>query len=435
MILIYSPVSSVRLNYTVKQLFGRLLGSNYEITDNKDAFLVAQGVRINYSDTSIEGSIHIIPNGFLSETSVSPLEPQVGKWKGVPTLFPTDSEIPFDIFSAVFYLLSRYEEYTSDKKDKYGRFEGKSSIAYKNNFLHLPLINIWADYLRELLNEKFSANIKPVPYKYISTIDIDHVFYYKYKPLLRNILGGLKQLIKGDLENVITRAKTILGNVKDPNGVYEWLESEHEKTDTNPIFFFLIGDGKPPYDPQPIYHKKEVEEVITAISEKHTVGIHPSYHSLNNVGIIEKEKQRLEKLSGKTVSHSRQHYLRFSLPETYRTLINCGITNEYSMGYADVVGFRASIASAFTWFDLEKNEETNLTVHPFAVMDVSLKNYMGLSPEQSIEKMEELNAPVKKHGGTFMSLWHNESMSEHGEWKNWRKVYQLLLTFSAQNGN
>ena len=435
MILIYCPISSVRLHYTVKQLFGLLPGSIYEITDNKDAFLAANVARINYSNQVFEGAINIMPSELLWQTTIVPQNPELGDWEGNTTLFANNGgTLPFDIFSAVFFLLSRYEEYTDTEHDQHGRYTAQQSIAHKNGFLHLPLINIWADKLRLLLNNTFTLDLKKLPYSYTSTIDIDQIFYYRYKPFARQILGGMKQLLSGKWADLWTRKLVFWGLRKDPNDVFDWLHQLHQKHKTKAIFFFLMGDADR-YDPAPVYHKKAASNIILNISTHYLTGIHPSYHSFNNETILLEEKNRLEVLTKTQIQHSRQHFLRFSLPNTYRALINCGIKHEYSMGYADVVGYRASIAAPFTWFDLEKNEETTLTLHPFAVMDVTLKNYMKLNPAEAKEMIKKLNQAVQKHGGNFMSLWHNESLSEAGNWKNWREVYQLLLTFSPENGD
>ncbi len=434
MILIYCPISSPRLTYTVKQLFGALLCAKYAVTTSKAIFLATNNARINYSTETIEGAISIIPQGLLSENIISSPSPTIGNWDDVLTLFPTkNAPLPFDIFSAIFYLLSRYEEYTDTHRDLHNRFTAKQSFAYKNNFLHLPIINIWANKLRLLINKQYSLNINKLEYNYVSTIDIDQVYYYKYKPLFKNILGGAKQLLKGEFSNLLQRIKTTFGSSPDPNNVYSWMADEHKKTNTKAFFFFLMGDAHPPYDPPPLYHKKEVAEIIKQIAKSNLAGIHPSYHSFNTKNIVREEKQRLATITNQNITNSRQHYLRFALPTTYRLLASCGIENEYSMGYADHVGYRAGIAAPFTWFDLEKNEETSLSIHPFAVMDVTLKNYMKQNPTEAVDTIKNLNAPVVENGGTFMSLWHNESLGNTGAWKNWRQVYQLLLTFSPKN--
>jgi len=38
---------------------------------------------------------------------------------------------------------------------------------------------------------------------------------------------------------------------------------------------------------------------------------------------------------------------------------------------------------------------------------------------------------VKKVNGTFISLWHNESLSEKWRWKGWRIVYDRLLEYAS----
>lgn len=431
MILIYCPSSSVRLTYTVKQLFGLFSGSIYEITNNKDTFLAANAARINYSYDEWEGVINIQPAGLLAQTSIQPTLPQSGLWDDVPTLFAQNKgTLPFDIFSAVFFLLTRYEEYTDTDRDEHGRYTAQQSLAYKNNFLHLPLVNIWANKLRLLLNNTFGLSLPQMPYSYVSTIDIDQVFYYRYKTPMRHAMGTLRQLYHGKVAEAWKRQLVYFGLKKDPNDVFEWLHRQHLQHGTKAIFFFLMGDGALRYDPAPIYHKKDASAVIKNIANNYLCGIHPSYHSFNNQNTIFAEKQRLEAFTQNTITHSRQHFLRFSLPQTYRVLAQCGILHEYSMGYADVAGYRASIAAPFAWYDLENDSETPLTVYPFAVMDVTLNNYMKQNPQQAINTINTLNQPVQQHGGVFMSLWHNESLSEERNWKNWRQVYQLLLTFS-----
>ena len=53
-----------------------------------------------------------------------------------------------------FFLLSRYEEYLPHSKDQYGLYAHENSIAYKEGFLHQPLINIWLEDFRKLLEKK-----------------------------------------------------------------------------------------------------------------------------------------------------------------------------------------------------------------------------------------------------------------------------------------
>ena len=104
------------------------------------------------------------------------------------------------------------------------------------------------------------------------------------------------------------------------------------------------------------------------------------------------EKERLENITDKPLLRSRQHYIKLFLPSTYRFLLEIGITDDYSMGFTDEIGFRAGTSHSFQWYDLSNEIETQLKVHPFCVMDVTLKNYLKLTPQQAVEKLNELPA-------------------------------------------
>jgi hypothetical protein len=102
------------------------------------------------------------------------------------------------------------------------------------------------------------------------------------------------------------------------------------------------------------------------------------------------------------------------------------------MGYADDIGFRAGIATPFYWYDLENEQVTPLKLHPFQVMEVTLQQYLELSPDEAIEKVKPLVAAIKAVGGTFTTLWHNSTLSNIDEWEGWRKVYEEIIEFSEK---
>lgn len=103
------------------------------------------------------------------------------------------------------------------------------------------------------------------------------------------------------------------------------------------------------------------------------------------------------------------------------------------MGYAAEIGFRAGTAHDFLWFDLKANECTDLRVFPFQVMDVTLRNYLGLSPAAALSATQELIDQCRLVGGRFCSLWHNSSFAPLDGWtEEWKEVYQQLY-HSAQH--
>jgi hypothetical protein len=116
-----------------------------------------------------------------------------------------------------------------------------------------------------------------------------------------------------------------------------------------------------------------------------------------------------------------------NLPETYQRLIDSDITDDYTMGYAQFVGFRASLATPFFFYDLDLEIETSLKLHPFALMDGTLKDYLKLEPSECMALIKPLIENVKKVNGEFITVWHNESFAENERWKGWRKVYEDIV--------
>ena len=105
------------------------------------------------------------------------------------------------------------------------------------------------------------------------------------------------------------------------------------------------------------------------------------------------------------------------------------------MGFPAHPGFRAGTSYNFYFFDLLSNSSTHLLIHPFSVMDVSLKNYLHLTPQQSLDLMKSMLRKIKYVNGTFISIWHNESLYYGDGWKNWDSVYEDMIKLIVNDKN
>ena len=246
-------------------------------------------------------------------------------------------------------------------------------------------------------------------FKFIPTLDIDRPYYFKTDPFFKRALKQLKLLTN-----------------TDPFDIYEQVKTWDKQFNLNTIYFILMGNQHQ-HDPAPAVENKQFQKVIQNLAQTHQMGIHPSYFSHLNASEVKSEKNALAKIAGKQIEMSRQHYLLLSLPKTYRDLISAGIKEDYTLAYADVAGFRSSTCTPFFWYDLENEEITSLRIHPTAVMDQTLRSYMGLSPLEANKEIQKLMLNVKKVNGTFISLWHNESINDFGVWKGWQQVYLQML--------
>ncbi|MBR9918133.1 hypothetical protein GYB29_10735 [bacterium] len=405
-----------------------MLGVDYAINQAE------KRVHINYSNWRIDSCLNCIPSGLMEETTIRLdviKEVIVTPWEDSYCFFKTgeQSELPFDLFSAIFFLLSRYEEYMPHTKDSHRRYNPEKSILVKSNIIDRPLINEWALILKkklELIDS--SLEFKPRKFEYISTLDIDQAWKFRHKGLKRNILGFIRDIIEGKKENTIARWPVLLGLKKDPFHNFDWQDERHDEFETKVIYFFLLG-AYSKYDKNISPRKKALQKLILEIEEQdnYEIGIHPSYKSNYAQPLLTKEIQHLKNITGNSVKRSRQHYLKMKLPNTYDRLIFHRIKEDYTMGYTSHAGFRAGIAAPFYYYDLGNNRATNLKLVPFCLMDITPLHYMGMSPDEAIDYMSTLMNRVKAVDGQFVSLWHNESLSETERWKGWRKVYESMI--------
>jgi hypothetical protein len=421
--IIYAAFTSNRLTYVLDFIFNEVLGVEYILTNAETEYLSSPYFRINYSHKNLISDLHIGSSGLLYETEIVEKEIYCTKWNELPIFFQTqESEIPFDFFSAVFYLLSRYEEYLPHELDSYFRFPHVQSIAFQNNFLNLPLIDLWIEALKKTMFLKNqSVQFKENKFQILPTYDIDIAYSFKGKGFGRNIAGTLKDILKFNFKNISLRLNVLFANHKDPYDSFDFLDEIHEQFSLKPIYFFLLSEGSQ-YDKNIDCDSTLMKELISTIQSKYEIGIHPSWKSHERFEVLQKETLLLNK-----VTKSRQHYIRFALPETFRDLRNVGITDDYSMGYGSINGFRASTSRSFNWFDVEKNEVSHLRLHPFCFMECNSFFEQKYTVGKASEELLHYVKVIKEVNGNLITIWHNFSLGTDPLWKGWKEIYVDFL--------
>jgi hypothetical protein len=433
MVIILVKNQNSRIDYTFRLVFDQVMGLEYEITSDQEEFVRSKLRKINYSKSEIPNSLHVLPSGLLDEVELINHNISVGEWKKLPIIFTNvNREIPFDIFAAVFYLVTRYEEYLPFDKDGHGRFEADQSIAFKNNFLQLPVVELWCQqFARNLGMLRHCKYLKPSNYTFTLTIDIDLAWLYKHRGFFRLIPGFLKNLASLNFGEIVYKLKILGNRTNDPGNSYEYLIQSQEKI-LNRLEFFILCSHRGRYDTNVSLHNRHLQKLIQFLDELNPVGLHPSYNSNNSFGRLEKEYRRLADVVGHTVTKSRQHYLLLNLPDTYRRLIKLGISRDYTMGYATRTGFRAGIARPFYFYDLYEEKQTHLVVVPFQVMDRTLQQYLNCTPSYASREMKYYTELIKSVGGNFCALWHNTSLGNMYEWKGWREVFDTMISYNLK---
>jgi hypothetical protein len=428
---IYSSEDTPRLRYIAGIILGDILGLPWEIVTDKRK--LGKHPAINYSHENISGCFKICPDELLFETGIRSRQLSVIEWNGLPLFFQTNStsDLPFDIFAASFFLIGRYEEYLDYEPDQHGRYKASSSLAFRNGFLGRPVVDLWAREFSKALLRKFQTlTFRRNEFSALLTVDTDQPFAYLGKNILSSIGGLLRDLTTseghpGDRYRIVVRGD------KDPYEVFDYIVDNIQKHNTDTRFFFPVGDHSK-FDKNPSWKNVEYRNLIHKISEKYKTGLHPSYYASKNFSLINTETARLKTVINQEITRSRFHSIRFFIPYSYTDIINAGITEDYSMGYPEEPGFRASIARPYFFYNIAEDQQTNLKVIPFQVMDSALYNNKRLDPLSSKEVILNLVNETRKAGGTFVSIWHNTSLLDNSEWQGWREVFEFMLKNQIQ---
>jgi hypothetical protein len=424
MIDILTDFQSPRLTYVTDTIFKKWLKLDYRFVSSAedvspDSFL------ISYGNQSVKGSVNIYCEGLLSESILRDELPQVFVSEEIPLIFkPSDAEgfeLSFDLFSAVFFCLSRYEEYVNSNRDVHGRFKAEDSIFHGYN--RIPYLDRWVLTLQNLIEKKLYGCKNPRTLHWSSTMDMDIAFAFKGRGLTRKIGAAAKDILGLKMERLKERISVLSEKSDDPYDTYELFLSE-DGADSKHLFI-PTGD-RSRFDNNLNVANLFIKQHISALGQRVRIGLHPSYQSLGNAELIKKEKERLERTAGVNISESRQHFLRFKLPDTYVQLESLGIKTDYSMGFHDEVGFRSGTAFSHYFYDLLNDKPLSVELVPLIAMDSAMKNYQELNAEEATEALEQLLIEMKKTGGIFTTVWHNHSLSDTEDWKGWRSVYLSL---------
>ena len=420
--LILVPKITGRVMYVFELLIGQLLGLEFDTTTDAKKFKAYEGPKLHYGMERIGDEPFIKAFDLLFERHVHEQSFRCANFEGTVApyaVFGQGNLMPFDVFAASFFLVSRYEEYLSQVRDQYGRFRAESSWMYENDMLQKPLVNIWTLALGQRLKAVYpDLPIKKPKFTFVPTYDVDAAWSYKHKGIYRTIGGFLKDLAAGDRERIRERHQVLRGKRKDPFDSFDFQFELQKEFKIKPIYFILCGEYDT-NDKNISLRKEAFRNLIKHLGDYADVGIHPSFSSYLDIDKMRTEINNLSEVLHRPLTKSRQHFLRMNLPRS----------DDYTMGFASQAGFRAGIADTFRFYDLENDMVTNLRVHPFALMDGTMRDYLDLDVEASFALAKQLVDEVKAVGGTFIYLTHNETLGGEKRWVGWPEMYRQLLEY------
>lgn len=417
-------------------------------------FLIGSDTSERISDligyTSDEASFHrykivIRPSGFFDEkvygSSLSMPVLPLKQIDDIPVLFgePIIEQkgnvmvVHADIVASAYFLLSRYEEVIRrDMRDEHGRFPGKESLLYRAGFMHRPVVDEYGCLLRNWLAQSgIETDRPPQAFRQINlTHDVDAPFSMR---TWRNMVRGIRE---GRRIPLLLRTK--FGPLEnDPFYTFPWLLKENEQVRNEigkekcfSVFFFKAGGNEFRDKPHYNLYGKDIRALIELLSAYHgMIGLHSSYQAGKNPSLVPTEKAFLERATGRKITMNRHHFLASREPEDMLFLEQAGITDDYTMGYADVAGFRLGTSRPVRWIDVSRKRLSSLLLHPLILMDGTLigSDYMGLNRQEATAYSKQLIRQVRMHNGEVTILWHNTSATADGGYL--RELYHDILEY------
>lgn len=346
-----------------------------------------------------------------------------------------------DLVASTYYLLSRYEEIIKTEcRDQFGRFLAKDSIVFQQGYGLRPLVDEWGRYLRNLLRE--NDIIIPEERKGFRKIYLTHDVDYPF--LLSSRIALFKQIIKKILNYKVLfphPLKTWIDFTDDSYYTFPKLikyDSEVINTIGSDIvesIYFLIAAGNYKTKEYCNIRLKKYQKLLQELKNANALlGLHVSYEAGQNPNLIKKEMKRLKKYCEGSTTKSRHHYLRWTEPEHIDEMEAAGITEDYTLGYPDQVGFRVGTCRPYNFINPRTRRVTNVQIHPLEIMECTLadKDYMNMSYEEALKKCKEMIDIVYDQNGELDLLWHNTSFNEQ---RYHEKLYKNVMNYLKQKGS
>ena len=397
-----------------------------EVWDLPKGFWSDLPISYGYRD---EQTWYIPRTTYLDQRDLALPSFETGQHGGLPCPFFLGFEheraiLPFDVFAACFFMLSRHEEYGSFEPDVHGRFPLKASWAYAHGVVDKAIIGAWLLSLAEALARCFSLP-RPLVFKSNKpwlSYDIDHAFLHLGRGYWRGALAAGRSFWHGGWSAWSFRRAVLRSEKRDPYDLYDDLALAHRQWGLGAAFFWPLGD----YALQDRFvsykHVLLRQRMLAVGAWAELNGLHPSYRAADNPALLAKEANRFKEIYDYSPSHSRQHFLRFRFPSTPRALEDLGIAWDYSLGWAEAIGYRAGTLYPFHWYELGAERVHNLRFQPFVYMDATARYYQGLSPLVFEQKVEQVYQANQAFGGGWWGLWHNDILAQ----ATWREAWQRL---------
>ncbi len=304
----------------------------------------------------------------------------------------------------------------------------------------IPALDLHIAFLRDLIVQSSIplVEIPPFPagYSFIAclTHDVDHFGVRNHKGD-HTMIGFLYRALMGSVINVCRGRQSMkqlaanwlavfslpfvhLGLAKDFwCQLNRYLAIEKGLSST---FFVIPRKGDPGQDsPGRSFAKRaaryNLDEIADELRKLRSAGCEIGVHGVDAWCDSAKgceELRRISRITGDAELGVRMHWLFFD-KNSPATLENAGFSYDSTVGYNEVVGYRAGTAQAYKPLDVDRLLEL-----PLHIMDTALffPTHMNLSPKQARAAIAPLLENATRFGGALTVNWHDRSIAPERLW-------------------
>ena len=427
MILIYTHQLNARIRYVFTHFFETYTFNPIQITNVLETFIAHNGPKFSYTIRKLSNEFFVQANSLLFEQGVREQDIKISRWQTTPVFFPCneDSSIPYDIFAATFYMLSRYEEHIPHLKDDMSRFYTSGSLAGKHNFANKPVVDMWARQFLDHFSVVFpETQIKPSKGILQTILEVPEAYAYKSKSMLRTLVESGFDFFNLRFVKLFERFAVRLSFRPDPLDNYlSWIElHQKQKIPTKVMFMFARPSAN---DRNISIFKHRFLKRVKDVADYVPTSILASYQSTDQPHLLQIEVNRLSEIIHHPLKDIRQHLIRLRFPTTYDCFAKLGFVNDYSLQFVDYLGYRAGTGFPFQFYNLSKEQRSNLLIHPVVAHEAILRSKRY--PRIARRLLEQCKTYNREYGTPLTLVLTNNIMDKRIKNKPWRRMFTDFL--------
>jgi len=416
-LIVFSPVLTPRIKYIFNFIFKEILKTEVEFTGNSQYYLQSKHIKITYADQPLGDELFFKHTSFLLSNKLEEIQPRVTSFGDYQVPFPVqNSTLPFDIFAASFYFISRYEEYIYTQSGK-ENFKASKSLQFKINLLDRPIVDEWALILKSIVGKRhpeFRFSTKTFTAKPIVAVEVSPTipagFRNKLKFWSHALLNKNNTYFHGKFDQ-------ITGLEVNPINVLDQLNPMLEKKSDRPIFFLNLPDVPQAFIPI---------EALGKVMQNHPIGLlRPCIDHPEKTKTFKISAEILKLIQPAQITKISLQLDPLKFPTCYLNLVNLGISTDYSMGYNDVAGFRAGTCTPFSWYDLQLEKVTSLLINSYCL---SSKYLTEIPYREAQNEVLKYSNTVRGVSGAFTICWSLKSISGTEKYKKLTQLFHSVTT-------